>query len=98
MTLDPLRRAAEARGIATRFTDAAGNDHRVADATLRAVLDAFGEEPPTRGAWPPVVVARVAVLPPREAAVVHHHGLWHVGGAVALVGDQVVAAHRVAEH
>ncbi|HEX8135267.1 MAG TPA: 4-alpha-glucanotransferase, partial [Actinomycetes bacterium] len=61
MTLDPLRRAAEARGIATRFTDAAGNDHHVADATLRAVLDAFGEEPPAAGggSWPPVVVARV---------------------------------------
>ena len=61
MTLDPLRRAAQARGIATRFTDAAGNDHHVADATLRAVLDAFGEEPPAAagGSWPPVVVARV---------------------------------------
>jgi 4-alpha-glucanotransferase len=60
MTLDPLRRAAEARGIATRFTDAAGDDHHVADATLRAVLDAFGDEPTAPGsAWPPVVVARV---------------------------------------
>ena len=61
MMLDPLRRAAEARGIATRFTDAAGNEHRVADATLRAVLEAFGEEPPAAvgGPWPPVVVARV---------------------------------------
>jgi 4-alpha-glucanotransferase len=60
MTLDPLRRAAEARGVATRFTDAAGRDHQVADATLRAVLDAFGEEQSAPGsAWPPVVVARM---------------------------------------
>jgi 4-alpha-glucanotransferase len=59
MTLDPLRRAAEARGVATRFTDATGRDHQVSDATLRAVLAALGEEQPTPGsAWPPVVVAR----------------------------------------
>jgi 4-alpha-glucanotransferase len=60
MTLDPLRRAAEARGVATRFTDATGRDHQVSDATLRAVLAALGEEQPMPGsAWPPVVVARV---------------------------------------
>jgi 4-alpha-glucanotransferase len=61
MTLDPLRRAAEARGVATRFTDAAGVEHRVGDDTLRAVLAALGEGPGARdgGAWPPVVVARV---------------------------------------
>jgi 4-alpha-glucanotransferase len=60
MTLDPLRRAAKARGVATRFTDAAGGEHRVGDDTLRAVLAALGEEPPPDGgAWPPVVVARV---------------------------------------
>jgi 4-alpha-glucanotransferase len=61
MTLDPLRRAAEARGVATRFTDAAGGDHHVGDDTLRAVLAAMGEEgaAPAGSAWPPVVVARV---------------------------------------
>jgi 4-alpha-glucanotransferase len=61
MTLDPLRRAAEARGVATRFTDATGGEHRVGDDTLRAVLAALGEEqpPPDGGGWPPVVVARV---------------------------------------
>ena len=60
MTLDPLRRAAVARGVATRFTDAAGGDHRVSDDTLRAVLAAMGEErpAPSGSAWPPVVVAR----------------------------------------
>jgi 4-alpha-glucanotransferase len=72
MTLDALRRAAEARGVATRFTDAAGNHHRVSEATLRAVLDALGEESPAAGsAWPPVVVARVGGThpwrPPAEA-------------------------------
>jgi 4-alpha-glucanotransferase len=50
MTLDPLRRAAEARGVATRFTDAAGRDRRVSEATLRAVLAAMGEEPDPSGA------------------------------------------------
>jgi 4-alpha-glucanotransferase len=72
MTLDRLCRAAQARGVATRFTDATGRDHQVSEATLRAVLAAMGEEPggrpagpgqPSRAAptqpWPPVVVARL---------------------------------------
>jgi hypothetical protein len=61
MTLDPLRRAAEVRGVATHYIDATDNDHQVADGTLRAVLAAMGEEPPASGAsaWPPVVVARM---------------------------------------
>jgi 4-alpha-glucanotransferase len=78
MTLDALRRAAEARGVATRFTDAAGRDRRASEATLRAVLAAMGEEPRPSGAphwgspdpsgapdprWPPVVVARVGRAP-----------------------------------
>jgi 4-alpha-glucanotransferase len=66
MTLDELRRAAEARGVAARFTDAAGRDHQVPEATLRAVLAAMGEEQPaapdpaggTVAGWPPVVVTR----------------------------------------
>ncbi|HET8788927.1 MAG TPA: hypothetical protein VFO47_09280 [Actinomycetes bacterium] len=57
MTLDELRRIAEARGIATRFTDAANQTYEVSQATLEAVLDAMGP-PPGRAVWPPVVVAR----------------------------------------
>jgi 4-alpha-glucanotransferase len=57
MTLDELRRIAEARGIATRFTDAASRTYEVAEATLEAVLDAMGL-PPEQAAWPPVVVTR----------------------------------------
>jgi 4-alpha-glucanotransferase len=57
MTLDELRRAAGARGVASRFTDAASRTYEVSEATLRAVLDAMGPAPePT--AWPPVVVTR----------------------------------------
>jgi 4-alpha-glucanotransferase len=57
MMLDELRRTAEARGIATSFTDAASRHYVVSEATLRAVLDAMGPAPdPT--AWPPVVVVR----------------------------------------
>ncbi|HEX5878200.1 MAG TPA: 4-alpha-glucanotransferase [Actinomycetota bacterium] len=57
MTLDELRRIAEARGVATRFTDAANQTYEVSQATLEAVLDAMGP-PPGRAVWPPVVVAR----------------------------------------
>src|SRR5512132_3600910 len=57
MMLDELRRTAEARGIATSFTDAASRHYEVSEATLRAVLDAMGPAPdPT--SWPPVVVTR----------------------------------------
>ena len=57
MMLEELRRAAEARGIATSFTDAAGRRYVVSEATLEAVLKAMGPAPATT-AWPPVVVAR----------------------------------------
>ena len=57
MMLDELRRTAEARGIATSFTDAAGERHVVAEATLEAVLEAMGPAP-APAAWPPVVVTR----------------------------------------
>jgi 4-alpha-glucanotransferase len=57
MTLDELCRTAEARGVATSFTDAGGRHHEVSDATLRAVLDAMGPQAEP-GTWPPVVVAR----------------------------------------
>ncbi|HEV3014288.1 MAG TPA: 4-alpha-glucanotransferase, partial [Actinomycetota bacterium] len=58
MMLDELRRTAEARGIATSFTDAAGERHVVPEATLEAVLEAMGPAP-AAAAWPPVVVTRV---------------------------------------
>src|ERR687897_623141 len=57
MMLEELRRAAEARGIATTFTDATGRRHEVPEATLEAVLEAMGPAP-AAAAWPPVVVAR----------------------------------------
>src|SRR5918992_43190 len=57
MMLDELRRTAEARGIATSFTDAAGVRYVVAEATLEAVLESMGPAP-VPAAWPPVVVTR----------------------------------------
>src|SRR5215204_4112709 len=58
MMLEALRRAAEARGITTSFTDAADRRYAVSEATLEAVLEAMGPAPAT-AAWPPVVVARI---------------------------------------
>ena len=58
MMLEELRRAADARGIATSFTDAADRRHVVSEATLEAVLEAMGPAP-AHAAWPPVVVARI---------------------------------------
>jgi 4-alpha-glucanotransferase len=57
MTLDQLRRSAEARGVATSFTDATGRHQVVSEDTLRAVLDAMGPAPEP-AAWPPVAVTR----------------------------------------
>src|SRR5215211_1727447 len=57
MTLDELRRTAQARGIATSFADAGGRFYQVPEATLEAVLEAMGPAPDRRD-WPPVVVAR----------------------------------------
>ncbi|MGH2816008.1 MAG: hypothetical protein ACRDLC_12745, partial [Actinomycetota bacterium] len=57
MMLEELHRAAEARGIATSFTDASERRHLVSEATLEAVLEAMGPAPEP-AAWPPVVVAR----------------------------------------
>jgi 4-alpha-glucanotransferase len=102
MTLDQLRSAAEAHGVATRYTDAAGRDHQVSVETLRAVLAAMGEEPAgaPAGAWPPVLVARVgrprAWRPPAgERAAV----LLESGGErplpEALPGDLPPGRHRV---
>jgi 4-alpha-glucanotransferase len=63
MTLDELRRTAEARGIATRFTDAANRTYAVSEATLKAVLDAMGPAPAAAAAWPPIVVTRTGRKP-----------------------------------
>jgi 4-alpha-glucanotransferase len=57
MMLDELRRTAEARGIATSFTDAGGRRYEVSETTLEAVLAAMGPAP-APAAWPPVVVTR----------------------------------------
>jgi 4-alpha-glucanotransferase len=57
MTLEQLRRSAEARGVATSFSDAAGRHQVVSEDTLRAVLDAMGPAPEP-AAWPPVAVLR----------------------------------------
>ena len=63
MMLDELRRTAQARGIATRFTDASSHTHEVPEATLRAVLDAMGPAPGP-ATWPPVVVTRTGRAAP----------------------------------
>ena len=57
MTLDQLRRTAQARGVVTSFSDAIGHRYEVSEATLRAVLDALGPAPDPAD-WPPVVIAR----------------------------------------
>src|SRR4029450_2474824 len=57
MMLEGLRRTAEARGIATSFTDARGRHTEVSEATLETVLEAMGPAP-APAPWPPVVAAR----------------------------------------
>src|SRR5215213_3700403 len=57
MMLEGLRRTAEARGIATSFTDAGGRHTEVSEATLEAVLEAMAPAP-APAPWPPVVVTR----------------------------------------
>ena len=102
MTLDQLRSAAEARGVATRYTDAAGRGHQVSAETLRAVLAAMGEEPAgaPAGAWPPVLVARVgrahAWRPPAgKRAVVLLESGEERPLPEALPGDLPPGRHRV---
>jgi 4-alpha-glucanotransferase len=103
MTLDPLRRAAEARGVATRFTDAAGVEHHVGDDTLRAILAALGEEPapsPGGGGWPPVVVARVGRAHPWRPPAGSRAGVVLKSGEQrplpdGLPGDLPPGRHRV---
>ena len=99
MTLDELRRTAEGRGIATRFTDAAPRDYEVAEATLEAVLDAMGPAP-APAAWPPVVVTRTGrpaewSPPEGEPATVVLDGGEERPLPAELPGDLPLGWHRV---
>src|SRR4029453_664881 len=62
MMLEGLRRTAEARGIATSFTDARGRHTEVSEATLEAVLEAMGPAP-APAPWRPGVGPRAAQHP-----------------------------------
>jgi 4-alpha-glucanotransferase len=97
MTLDELRRTAEARGIATRFTDAAQRAYAVSEATLKAVLDAMGP-PPAPAAWPPIVVTRTGQpsswRAPEPATLVLEGGEERPLPA-GLPGDLPAGRHRV---
>jgi 4-alpha-glucanotransferase len=99
MTLDELRRTAQARGIATSFTDAGGRFYQVAEATLEAVLEAMGPAP-DRGDWPPVVVARQGWRhpwrpPAGEPATVELASGEERPFPAELPGDLPVGRHRV---
>ncbi|HYN18634.1 MAG TPA: 4-alpha-glucanotransferase, partial [Actinomycetes bacterium] len=99
MTLDELRRTAEARGIATRFTDAAHREYIVSEPTLRAVLEAMGPAPGP-AAWPPVVVTRTGSPagwgPPQgEAATLVLEGGEERPLPAKLPGDLPPGWHRV---
>jgi 4-alpha-glucanotransferase len=99
MTLDELRRTAQARGIATSFTDAGGRFYQVAEATLEAVLEAMGPAP-DRGDWPPVVVARQGWRhpwrpPAGEPATVELASGEERPLPAELPGDLPVGRHRV---
>jgi 4-alpha-glucanotransferase len=103
MTLDELRRTAEARGIATRFTDAAQRTYAVSEATLKAVLDAMGP-PPAPAAWPPIVITRTGRprptgapwRPPEgEPVTVVLEGGEERPLPVGLPGDLPAGRHRV---
>ncbi|HET9291166.1 MAG TPA: hypothetical protein VFQ49_08785, partial [Actinomycetes bacterium] len=98
MTLDGLRRSAQARGITTGFTDAAGRHHEVAAATLEAVLAAMGPAPDP-APWPPVVVARTGRSatwrpPPGEPATVVLETGEERPAPAELPGDLPCGRHR----
>jgi 4-alpha-glucanotransferase len=102
MMLDELRRTAEARGVASSFTDAAGRRCEVPEETLRAVLDAMGPAP-RPSPWPPVVVVRAGARPTKDpwrppageaVAVVLESGEEHRLPA-GLPGDLPPGRHRV---
>jgi 4-alpha-glucanotransferase len=99
MMLEELRRTAQARGIATSFTDAGGHRTEVSEATLEAVLEAMG--PASAPApWPPVVVTRLGQeagwRPPggKPASLVLETGEERPLPA-ALPGDLPLGRHRV---
>src|SRR4029450_8281809 len=99
MTLDELRRSAQARGIASTFTDAGGRFHEVSEATLEAVLEAMGPAP-DRGDWPPVVVARQGWRHPWRPPAGEAPTLERASGEERplpdeLPGDLPVGRHRV---
>src|ERR671915_985942 len=102
MMLDELRRTAEARGIATSFTDAAGVRYVVAEATLEAVLESMGPAP-VPAAWPPVVVTRTGRPdasgtwnpPPGEPATVVLETGQERPLPAELPGDLPPGRHRV---
>jgi 4-alpha-glucanotransferase len=98
MTLDELRRTAEARGIATQFTDAAHRTYEVSEATLKAVLDAMGPEPAAAAAWPPTVVTRTgrpSSWRAPEAATLVLEGGEERPLPAELPGDLPPGRHRV---
>jgi len=100
MTLDELRRAAQARGIATSYTDAGGRSYQVSEATLAAVLEAMGPAPDRRD-WPPVVVARQGWRHPWRPPAGEPATLELASGGERplpdeLPGDLPVGRHRVA--
>ena len=99
MTLEELRRTAQARGIATSFTDAGGRFYQVSEATLEAVLEAMGPAP-DRGDWPPVVVARQGWRHPWRPPTGEPATLELASGEerpppAELPGDLPVGRHRV---
>ena len=100
MTLDELRRTAQARGIATSFADAGGRFYQVSEATLEAVLEAMGPAPDRRD-WPPVVVARQGWRHPWRPPAGEPATLELATGEerplpAELPGDLPVGRHRVA--
>jgi 4-alpha-glucanotransferase len=99
MMLDELRRTAEARGIATRFTDVSSHTHEVPEATLRAVLDAMGPAPGP-ATWPPVVVARTGRVaswtpPAGEPVTLVLEGGQERPAPAVLPGDLPPGWHRL---
>ena len=99
MMLDELRRTAQARGIATSFTDAGGRFYQVSEATLEAVLEAMGPAPDRRD-WPPVVVARQGWRHPWRPPAGEPATLELASGEerplpAELPGDLPVGRHRV---